>query len=106
MNPELLPLWVAAPGAALLFIGGAAALAGSIGLLRFEDFFARMHGPSMGNTGGVGSVVVTSILVSSALGGRPLLHEVLIVLFVLGSAPITSIMLLQAGLYRNRRNQR
>lgn len=106
MNPELLPLWVTAPGAALLLIGGAAAVAGSIGLLRFQDFFARMHGPSMGNTGGVGAVVITSILVTSALGGRPLLHELLILLFVLVSAPITSIILLQAALHRNRRNQR
>jgi multicomponent K+:H+ antiporter subunit G len=106
MSPELLPLWVTVPGAALLVLGGAAAVAGSIGLLRFRDFFARMHGPSMGNTGGVGAVAITSILVSSALGERPILHELLLILFVLGSAPITSIILLQAGLYRNRRNQR
>jgi multicomponent K+:H+ antiporter subunit G len=60
----------------------------------------------MGNTAGVGGVVGASILVSSAVGSRPVLHELLIMVFVLLSTPITSIILLQAALYRNRRNQR
>jgi multicomponent K+:H+ antiporter subunit G len=42
------------------------------------------------------------MLTSSALGGRPSLHELLIALLVVMSAPITSIMLLQAALYRNK----
>jgi multicomponent K+:H+ antiporter subunit G len=86
----------------LLVLGGLTTLVGSLGLLRFKDFFARMHGPSMTNTVGAGSVLIASMLTSSALIGRPTLHELLIAVAVLMSAPITSILLVQAALYRNK----
>ena len=56
----------------------------------------------MTNTVGAGATLVASMLVSSAIAGRPILHELLITLFVSMSAPITAIMLLQAALYRNK----
>ena len=47
------------------------------------------------------------MLATSALVGRPSFHELLIALFVLMSAPLISIMLVQAALYRNKaRNSR
>lgn len=101
MNAQL-PLWVTLPGTVLLVLGGLTTLVGSLGLLRLKDFFARMHGPSMTNTVGTGSVLMASMLTSSALVGGPTLHELLIALCVLMSAPITSIMLVQAALYRNK----
>ena len=97
-----LPLWVTIPGSLVLIISGLATLIGSLGLFRLDNFFSRMHGPSMTTTFGVGGVLIASMLVSSALVGRPILHELLITLFVTASAPITSIMLVQAGLYRDR----
>jgi multicomponent K+:H+ antiporter subunit G len=102
MTAQTLPLWVTIPGTVLLVLAGIATLIGSFGLLRLRDFFARMHGPSMTNTVGVGATLVASMLVSSALAGRPLLHELLITLFVSMSAPVTAITLLQAALYRNK----
>jgi multicomponent K+:H+ antiporter subunit G len=102
MSTHSLPLWVTIPGTIVLVLGGLTTLVGSLGLLRLGDFFARMHGPSMTNTVGAGSVLIVSMLASSALVGRPSLHELLITLSVLMSAPITSIMLVQAALYRNR----
>lgn len=102
MNPDALPLWVTIPGTVLLVLGGLTTLVGSLGLLRFKDFFARMHGPSMTNTVGAGFVLIASMLASSALAGHPSIHELLIALCVFMSAPITSIMLVQAALYRNR----
>ena len=102
MSAETLPLWVTIPGTVLLIVAGTATLIGSLGLLRLRDFFARMHGPSMTNTVGVGATLIASMLVSSALVGRPILHELLITLFVSMSAPVTAIMLLQAALYRNK----
>jgi multicomponent K+:H+ antiporter subunit G len=102
MNAQSLPLWVTIPGTVLLVLGGLTTLVGSLGLLRFKDFFARMHGPSMTNTVGAGSVLIASMLTSSALIGRPTLHELLIAVALLMSAPITSIMLVQAALYRNK----
>ena len=102
MTAATLPLWVTIPGTVLLVWAGLTTLIGSFGLLRMRDFFQRMHGPSMTNTIGAGATLVASMLASSALAGRPILHELLITLFVTASAPVTSIMLLQAALYRNK----
>jgi len=97
-----LPLWVTIPGTVLLVIAGLTTLVGSLGLLRLRDFFQRMHGPSMTNTVAAGATLLTSMLVASAVAARPIIHEVLIALFVSGSAPITSLLLVQAALYRNK----
>src|SRR3954462_8112797 len=97
-----LPLWVTIPGTVLLVILGLTTLIGSIGLLRLRDFFQRMHGPSMTNTVAAGAALLVSMLVSSSVTGRPTVHELLITLLVSTSAPITSILLVQAALYRNR----
>ena len=98
-----LPLWAAAPAAALLVIGGLLTLIGSLGLLRLPDFFSRMHSPSMGNTLGTGSVLIASMLVSSATAGRPVVHELLITLFIVMSSPVTSMMLMRAAFHRTSR---
>ena len=95
-----LPLWATIPGTLLLVIGGLVTLIGSLGLLRLPDFYARMHGPSMGTTIGTATVLLASLLVSSATTGRPVVHELLITLLVLMSAPVSSMMLLQAALHR------
>jgi len=102
MTPATLPLWVTIPGTVLLVLAGLTTLIGSFGLLRLPDFFSRMHGPSMTNTVAAGAMLVASMLVSSAIAGRPIIHELLITLFVSASAPVTAIMLLQAALYRNK----
>lgn len=97
-----LPLWVTIPGTILLVISGLTTLIGSLGLLRLRDFFQRMHGPSMTNTVAAGAALVVSMLVSSFVASRPIVHELLITLLIGISAPITSILLVQAALYRNR----
>ena len=102
MTTATLPLWVTIPGTVLLVLAGLTTLIGSFGLLRLPDFFSRMHGPSMTNTVAAGATLVASMLVSSAVAGRPIIHELLITLFVSMSAPMTAIMLLQAALYRNK----
>jgi multicomponent K+:H+ antiporter subunit G len=98
-----LPLWVAAPAALLLILGGALALVGAIGLLRLPDFLSRMHPPTMGSTLGAGCVFVASILISSALAGRPMLREVILALFMMLTAPVTAMLLVRAALYRSGR---
>jgi multicomponent K+:H+ antiporter subunit G len=102
MTEATLPLWVTIPGTILLALAGLTTLIGTLGLLRLRDFFQRMHGPSMTNTVASGAALIASMLVSSALAGRPIVHELLIALFVGMSAPVTAIMLLQAALYRNK----
>jgi multicomponent K+:H+ antiporter subunit G len=105
MTTATLPLWVTVPGTVLLVLAGLATLIGSLGLLRLPDFFSRMHGPSMTNTVAAGATLIASMLVSSAVAQRPIVHELLISLLVSVSAPIAAIMLLQAALYRNKARQ-
>ena len=106
MNSADLPVWAAVPIAILLVTGGLVTLIGSVGLWRLPDFFSRMHGPSMGNTIGTGCVLLASMLTSSVLANRPVVHELLITLFIVMSSPVSSMMLMRAALYRDKARKR
>lgn len=97
-----LPLWAIAPATVLLFIGGVLALTGAIGLLRLRTFYERMHPPTMGTTLGTGCVLFASMLVSSAIEQRPVIHELLITLFIVMTAPVTAMLLVRAAVHRDR----
>ena len=90
------------PAALLLMLGGLCTLIGSLGLVRLGSFFQRMHGPSMGNTLGTGCVLVASVLVSSALANRPIVHEILITVFMVITAPMTAMLLMRAAVHRSK----
>jgi multicomponent K+:H+ antiporter subunit G len=101
MNEVDLPVWVALPAALLLIAGGLLTVIGTLGLLRLKTFYARMHPPTMGTTLGTGCVLIASMLISSALLHRPVIHELLITLFLVISAPITAILLMRAARSRS-----
>lgn len=98
-----LPLWAQVIAAALLVCGGLLTVLGAWGLLTLKDFFQRMHPPTMGMTLGAGCVLLASMLVSSVLAGRPVLHEILIGFLVVMTAPITAMLLVRAAVYRGKR---
>jgi len=98
-----LPLWATLPAALLLMVGGLLTVVGSLGLLRLPHFYARMHGPSMGNTLGTGCVLIASLLVSSALAHRPVVHELLITVFIVTTSPMTAMLLMRAAVHRSAR---
>jgi multicomponent K+:H+ antiporter subunit G len=106
MSANELPLWVTIPGTLLLVVGGLLTFVGSLGLLRLPTFFARMHGPSMGNTLGAGCLLIASMLANSALLHRPILHEILITLFIVITSPVTAMMLMRAAVYRSKAGAR
>jgi multicomponent K+:H+ antiporter subunit G len=101
-TPDLLPLWADALVAALLVTGAAFALVGSIGLARLSDFYRRLHAPTKSTTLGVGGVLVASALHFSFELGHPSLHEFLITVFVLLTAPISAHLLVKAALHLDR----
>lgn len=105
MNWTELPAWAALPAALLLIIGGLLTATGSLGLLRLPNFLMRMHGPSMGNTLGAGSVLIASMIISSVTAGHPVIHEILITVFIVTSAPVTAMLLMRAAIYRTRINE-
>jgi multicomponent K+:H+ antiporter subunit G len=102
---DTLPLWAAIPAVILLVISGILTLTGSFGLLRLETFYSRMHAPTLGNTMGVFCVLLASILVSSALEHRVVVHQILITLFLVISSPVTAILLMRAAIRRKLRNE-
>ncbi|WP_159716407.1 monovalent cation/H(+) antiporter subunit G [Geminicoccus flavidas] len=97
-----LPLWVAVLVSVLLLIGAGLTLIGSYGLLRLERFYDRIHAPTLGSSWGTGGVLVASMLLFSVLQTRPVLHEILIALFVSVTTPVTLMLLARAALYRDR----
>ena len=98
--------WAALPASILLVASGLLTVVGAVGLIRFPNFFMRMHPPAMGSTLGAGGVIVASMLVRSAAAGRPVVHELLITLFIVITAPITAMLLARAAVYRKARRTR
>lgn len=94
--------WFTVPAALLLVAGALLTLVGSLGLLRLQSFYARMHSPSMGSTLGTACTLAASMLVASGLDGRPVVHEVLISLLLALTSPMTSIVLMQAARARSQ----
>lgn len=105
MNAEIetLPAWIAVATALLLVLGAAVVLVGALGLLRLPDFYQRIHGPAITITVGTGCILIASMLYFSGLQSRLVLHELLITIFVLLSAPVVSMMLMRAAVYRDLR---
>jgi len=102
MNLEDVPLWAALPASVLVVMGSLIALVGSIGLLRLREFMTRFHSPALGTTLGTLCILAASMLVFSADGGRPVVHEILIYVFLTMTAPVTAMLLFRAALYRKR----
>ena len=88
--------------AAFLLLGSALTLIGSLGLLRLHSFYERVHAPTLGTTLGVGCIAMSSIVYFSTLAGQVALREVLIVLFVTITTPITLMVLVRAALFRDQ----
>jgi multicomponent K+:H+ antiporter subunit G len=87
-----------------LVVGGVFALVGAIGMLRFPDFFMRLHAPTKATTLGVGGVLVAS-MVSNWTTGYYGLHELLITLFLFVTAPVSANLLAKAALHLRSRSK-
>lgn len=91
--------WAAA---ILILLGALLAFGGSIGLLTLKTFYERVHPPTMGTTLGTGLILVGSMLHFTALEGRPVVHEILIGVFMTLTTPVTYMFLVRAALHRDR----
>ena len=87
--------WLAA---ILLLISAFTLFVGALGLVRFPDFFMRLHAPTKASTLGVGGVLLVSMIVSAAQN-RLGLAELLITLFVFVTAPVSANLMAQAALH-------
>jgi multicomponent K+:H+ antiporter subunit G len=87
-----------------LVVGGVFALVGAIGMLRFGDFFMRLHAPTKATTLGVGGVLVASMVVGWARGDLGL-QELLITLFLFITAPVSASLMAKAALHLRARSK-
>ena len=82
-----------------LGVGGVFALVGAIGMLRFGDFFMRLHAPTKATTLGVGGVLVASMVAGWARSDLGL-QELLITLFLFITAPVSASLMAKAALHQ------
>ncbi len=101
-NAAELPTWAAWITVILVVAGSATTLTGTIGLARLKSFYERVHAPTLGATLGTTFILAGSIVYFSVVQSRPVLHEILIGVFVTATTPVTLIFLVRAALYRDR----
>ena len=84
---------------ALLIIGGLFVLIGSIGLLRLQDLYVRLHAPTKATTLGLGSILIASMLFAYFKLGYFSINELLITLFLVITAPVTAHILAKVAMH-------
>jgi len=98
-----IPLPVAVLICACLLAGAFLALVGAIGLVRLRSFYQRVHAPTLGSSMGMALILTSSILYFSTIRGQPVLHEILIAVFLTLTTPISLMLIVRAALARDRR---
>jgi len=88
--------------AVLLLASGALVLTAALGLWRLPDFFLRMHAPALASTLGAWLVALGSIVHFSVHEHRLSLHVWLVVIMLSITAPVTTLVLARAALFRRR----
>lgn len=88
--------------ALLLLASGGVVLLAALGLLRLSDFFLRMHAPALASTLAAWIVTLASIVHFSSRGGGLALHTWLIIIVLSITAPVTTLVLARAALFRRR----
>lgn len=86
----------------LLLCSGVVVLIAALGLVRLRDFFLRMHAPALASTLAAWIVTLASIVHFSTRGGGLALHVWLIIIVLSITAPVTTIVLARAALFRRR----
>lgn len=88
--------------ALLLLASGATCVVAALGLLRLPDFFVRMHAPAIAYTLGSWSVTLATVVHFTAHDAVLSLHAWLIIIVLSITAPVTTVLLARAALFRRR----
>lgn len=99
---EDLPPVAAVLIAIFVILGATLALLGSLGLVRLKSFYQRLHAPTLAYSYGTLLIILASMAMFSLIEKRPVLHELVIGIFMLITTPITLLMLGRAALRRDR----
>jgi multicomponent K+:H+ antiporter subunit G len=91
--------WIELVVSVLLVIGGIFVLVGSLGLAKLPDFYTRLHAPTKATTLGMGCLLIASMILVTYQQGYLSLHELLITLFLIITAPVTAHMLAKTAMH-------
>lgn len=94
---ELTPWLISVLISGLIVLGSIFVLLGSVGLVKFPDIFMRLHAPTKASTLGVTAILVAAMIHFSIVHQSPSLHELLIVVFLWLTAPISALMMASAA---------
>lgn len=84
-----------------LVIGGIFGLVGSFGLLKLNDAMSRLHAPTKATTVGMGGVLVASMLHAFLAEHHGSIHEIMIIIFLFITAPITANFIAKVHIHRH-----
>lgn len=99
---EDIPLWLSITIVFFLLWGSSLTLIGTIGLTRFKTFYDRLHTPTLGTTWGVGGIIIASIIYSTLIDHRLIVHELLLSVFFAITTPVTLMLLSRAAMHRDQ----
>jgi multicomponent K+:H+ antiporter subunit G len=88
--------------ATLLVASGLVVFCAGLGLWRLPGFFLRMHAPALASTLAAWLVSFASIVHFSTRAGDLRLHVWLIIIVLSITAPVTTMVLARAALFRRR----
>lgn len=83
---------------ALLAIGSFFAFLGAFSLIKLSSFLRRLHGPTKASTMGVGCILLASIVFHTFYGTGLHPRELLIMVFLFLTAPVSAHMMSRATL--------
>ncbi len=86
-----------------LVTSGIFGFVGSFGLIKLRDPMSRLHAPTKATTLGVGGVLIASMLHSVFVEHHLSMHELLITLFLLLTAPITANFIAKMHIFQQER---
>ena len=89
--------------ALLLVASGGVVLVAALGLVRLPTTFLRMHAPALASTFAAWVVTLASIVHFSGHGAGLALHVWLIIIVLSITAPVSTMVLARATLFRRRR---
>ncbi|MCC7151920.1 MAG: monovalent cation/H(+) antiporter subunit G [Rubrivivax sp.] len=88
--------------AVLLLASGVVVLLAASGLVRLADFFQRLHAPALASSLASWIVTLAAIVHFSSRGEALALHTWLVIVVLSITAPVTTIVLARAALFRRR----
>lgn len=91
--------WIELVVSAFLILGSIFVFVGSLGLAKLPDFYTRLHGPTKATTLGMGCLLIASMIFVTYQQGYLSVHELLITLFLLITAPVTAHMLAKTAMH-------